>query len=179
MPVLDLRLDLLVRSDASVTVPLDFHFTHEQAVGLQLARAFGGWVVRSEVGAFHATDSSVGDAVLWTIGGSHSVADTTFSATVAGNAVETPVNPLLLFDRALVPAVILATNQTTAWGNWRAAWVGTFETVGGLLTAEVTRDVSDVVKITAGTDLPHGAALSPTLAFSGGKRVRAGVRWSW
>jgi len=89
------------------------------------------------------------------------------------------VDPLLLFDRALLPAVLLSIRQFESWGSWRAGWLGTFHTVGGMLTSEVTRDLNDVVKVTIGADLPHGASLSPAEAFAGGKRVRAAMRWSW
>jgi hypothetical protein len=178
-PVLVPRVDIAEHTDNGLVVPLERHFAHETAGGAQISRDYGGWIVRSELGVSHSSDPSLGDAVIWTIGGSRLVGDGTFTATVAGNAIEPRVNPLLLFDRALLPVVILAIRELEPWGSWRAAWLGTFHTVGGVLTTEVTRDLTDVVKLTVGADVPHGASLSPAEAFSGGKRLRAGVRWSW
>ena len=179
LPILDPRLDLEETTATGLSVPLDRHFAHEQAAGVQVSREYGGWVVHSEIGAFHSNDADLGDAAIWAVSGSRIVGDGSLTATLAGNAVEPPVNQLLLFDRALLPAVILTARQGEPWGSWRAAWLGTLHTVGGVLTAEITKDLTDVVKVTAGADVPHGATLSPAAAFSGGKRVRAGLRWSW
>ena len=178
-PVLAPRLDMAVQTEAGLFVPLDERFAHENAAGAQLSREYGGWVVRGELGAFHANDASLGDAVIWTIGGSRLVGDGTFTATVAGNAIEPPVNPLLLFDRALLPAAILAIPRARAVGKLARRMAGNVPSVGGVLTMEVTKDLTDVVKFTGGADLPHGAVLSPAAAFSGGRRVRAAIRWSW
>ena len=178
-PVLVPTLDTAERNTDNLTVPLDRHFARESAVGAQIARGYGGWLLRAELGVSHSHDPGLGDAATWTIGGSRIVGDGTFTATVAGNAVGVPVDPLLLFDRALLPAVILSVRQFEPWGSWRAGWLGTFHTVGGMLTTEVTRDLSDVVKVTIGADLPHGASLSPAEAFAGGTRARAALRWSW
>jgi hypothetical protein len=113
------------------------------------------------------------------IGGSRIIRDGTVTWTFAANAIEPPVDPLLLFDRALLPCSIVAARENESWGSWGVLWLATFQTVGGLLAAEVTRDLTDVVKVTIGADLPHGAPLSPAKAFSGGQRVRAALRWSW
>jgi outer membrane lipoprotein-sorting protein len=184
-PVLDPKFDALDLSRsgstaaAPVEVPLDRHFATEHAGGGSLSRVYRGWIVRTEAGVFRSSDPLLGNASIWSIGGSRVVRNGTFTATVAMNLTDPPVNPLLLFDRALVPCVILGVREYKSWGNWTAGWLGTFRTVGGVLTADVTKDLTDVVKITAGADLPHGAVLSPASAFSGGQRIRAALRWSW
>jgi hypothetical protein len=33
-----------------------------------------------------------------------------------------PVNPALLFDRAILPALISAWNRTEEWGEWKLVW---------------------------------------------------------
>ena len=128
-------------------------------------------MLNGELGLSRSPDPAVKDAAIWTIGGSRIVGNGVFTATVAANATRTPTDPLLMFDRALLPAVIVAANEYEPWGSWRAVWVGTFHTVGGVLSAEATRALSDTVGLTVGADLPHGATLSPATAFTGGKRV--------
>ena len=182
VPVLvpDLQgVSLTSASSEPVTVPLARHFSQERAAGVTLSRVAGGWTVHGELGLSASPDNDVGRAAIFSLGATHLVRSGTFTATIAANAVEPPVNPLLMFDRALLPCLILATHETESWGSWSAAWLGTFRTVGGVLGLEASRDVTDTVKLTVGAELPHGATLSPAAAFSGGERVRAGLRWSW
>ena len=95
------------------------------------------------------------------------------------NGIHPPVTPLLLFDRALLPAVILAVRQYEEWGTWNIGLLGTFDRIGGVLTVEIARNLTDSVKLTGGADLPHGAALSPARAFARNKRLRTAIRWAW
>lgn len=173
------KLDAVEFSGEEIAVPLERHFAAEHGAGVSLAREYGGWTIHSEIGVFRSRDLALGNSATWTIGGSRIVRNGTIAATVATNVIAPPLDPLLLFDRALLPCAILAVREYESWGSWGAVWLETFRTVGGVLTAEITRDMTDVVKVTAGADLPHGAPLSPANAFSGGQRVRVALRWSW
>jgi hypothetical protein len=177
-PVLDQEAD--VQPDVfPQVIPIGRHYAHERAIGGEVSRVVDGWVWRGEVGVLRSNDAELGDAVLWTIGTSRDVRDGTFTVTFASNAIEPPVNRLLLFDRALLPAIILAADELESWGAWKVAWLGTLHTIGGIMSAEVTKRLTEAVALTAGTDLPHGSELSPASAFAGGKRVRAALRWTW
>jgi hypothetical protein len=179
-PVLSPELDMSAQtSGAPLVVPVDRHFASERAVGGSASHAWGGWILDGELGVFHSGDPAVGDAAIWTIGGSRLVRNGLVTATVAANAIAPPTNPLLMFDRALLPAVILAVEEYESWGSWRIVGLGTFHTVGGILSVEATRNLTDAFGLTLGADLPDGAALSPATAFSGGKRGRVTLRWSW
>lgn len=162
-----------------VVVALDRRFAREHAAGGSVTHAAGSWMITAELGILRSDDSALGTAAIWSLGASHVVRNGTFTATVAMNAIEPRTNPLLLFDRALLPLVVLAMREHRSWGSWNAGWLSTFRTVGGVFSAEIARDLSDVVKLTMGTELPHGATFSPAMAFTGGQRLRVALRWSW
>lgn len=161
--------------------PLVTHrrFANEGGVGLEVSRVAGAWVLRGEASILHSRDPDLGDALIWALGAERPVRDGSLIVTVMGNARATPINKAFLFDRAFLPGFIIACNQGEEWGSWKVAWVGTFQPAGGVLKAEATYDATDTWKLTAGTDLPHGARSSPLGALSGARRIRASVRWSW
>jgi hypothetical protein len=178
-PILVPRQDLSEERPDGRFVPIARRYADETGYGVEIGRAVGGWVVRGELGLLRSDDPDLGNAAIWSFGGSRSVRDGTLTATVAMNVVDPPVVPLLLLDRAFLPAVIFAIHQNESWGAWDVGWLGTFEWVGGVFTLELTRDLSDALKLIAGADLPHGAVLSPARAFAGSKRARVGLRFSW
>jgi hypothetical protein len=178
-PVLEPDLANESTTAGVLDIPLNRHFTTEQAAGGSVSHAVAGWIVQGELGIFHAKDADVGRAAIWTFGASRVVRNGIFTATIAANAITPPVDPLLLFDRALLPAAIMAVHELEDWGSWRVVWLATFHTVGGVLSAEATRQLTEALSVTAGFDAPHGAALSPATAFTGGQRLRTGIRWSW
>ena len=178
-PIIELYEDLEEETAQGTILPIRRRYADESALGVQLSRPYRGWLVEGELAVMRSNDADLGNAVIWSVNCSHPVRTGTFLGTFAMNSVATPVDPLLLFDRALLPAFIVGVRQTESWGNWRAGWLATFSRVGGLLTADAVKDLTEVIKLTGGIDLPHGDAFSPARAFAGHKRVRAGVRWEW
>jgi hypothetical protein len=178
-PIIELHEDLEEETARGTILPISRRYAEESGVGVQLSRPYRGWLVEGELAVLRSLDADLGNAVIWSVNCSHPVRTGTFLGTFAMNSVATPVDPLLLFDRALLPAFIVGVRQTESWGNWRAGWLATFSRVGGVLTADAVKDLTDVLKLTGGIDLPHGDAFSPARAFAGHKRVRAGVRWEW
>ena len=80
------------------------------------------------------------------------IGDGTMLVTSAGNAKDTPVDPALLFDRALLPALIAAWNRTEEWGSWKVVWTEGLKYGDGLLKAEVGYNATDLWRMTLGGD---------------------------
>jgi hypothetical protein len=167
-----------LRTDG-VFVPIERRYPTERAAGLELSRAVGNWIVRTELAASASDDADLGKAVIWTVGGSTLVRNGSFTGTIAINLIEPPVTPLILLDRAILPAVVLAMRQRENWGRWEIAWLGTYGTTGGALRVETARTLSDRVDAVISAELPHGTVRSPARAFAGSQRLRAGLTWSW
>lgn len=178
-PVLEALGDLERDPMVDLIVPLARRFAREDAYGVEAVRGQGEWLVRGEFSYSRSRDPEVGDAVLWAVGVERAVRSGVAVVTVAGSAIEPPINPLLLFDRAFVPSFVATTTQLEDWGSWEVTWLATFRRVGGILQLEASRDLTDVVKVTIGSDLPHGSRTSSPGAISRAKRLRAGLRWSW
>jgi hypothetical protein len=168
----------MVRSDG-IAVPADRRFAREQAAGVELSGALGAWVVRGELAALHSDDAELGDALVWTLGLERAFGDGTLLATFAANARGTPADPLLLFDRAALPELILAWNQSESWGSWRVVLAEAFRHGDGLLKAEVTDALTDLWSVMAGLDVPFGSRLGPYGSRPDTRRVRLGIRRSW
>jgi hypothetical protein len=167
-----------VRDDGTF-IPLTRRFSQEDAYGVEIVRGSGSWIVRGEAAYSTSRDPEVGDALIWTISVERPARNGAVMVTVAGNALTPPINPLLLFDRAFLPHFIATSTQLEPWGSWRILWLGTFRRVGGILEAEIARDLTDVLKLTVAADLPHGSQTSSPGAISRARRVRSGLRWSW
>jgi hypothetical protein len=160
-------------------VPLARRFAPEDAYGIEIVRGQGSWIARGELAYSTSRDPDVGTAVIWTLSVERPARQGAIMVTVAGNAIEPPINPLLLFDRAFLPHFIATSTQLEPWGSWRVLWLGTFRRVGGILELEVSRDLTDALKATIGADLPHGSQTSSPGAISRARRVHTGARWSW
>jgi hypothetical protein len=178
-PVLtsDVQIDAPPASDLFVAVRREF--SREDGVGIDLSRDCGAWMLRGELAALRSRDTRVGDALLWSAEAERPVRAGTVFLTVVGNALESPAQPLLVYDRAYLPGFIAGTTQTEPWGGWRVSWVATVRKIGGILKTELTRDLGQSVKLTVGTDLPYGARLETPGAFWKARQVRATVRWDW
>ena len=178
-PILELHTELATTTDEGTVIPVGQRYADETGGGLQIAHEVIGWLVRGEVAVLNSSDADLGRAVIGAVSLSHPVRNGLFVGTFAFNGITPPVEPLLLFDRALLPAFLLGVRQSETWGAWKLGWLGTFDRIGGVLTADVTKDLTPVVKLTVGADLPHGDPFSPARVFAGDKRLRAAIRWDW
>ncbi|MEW6367853.1 MAG: hypothetical protein AB1714_24755 [Acidobacteriota bacterium] len=178
-PLLTPHLDQAEYRPDGVFVPVDRRFADEHAAGIELSRVAGAYVLRGEIGASFSDDPDLGDALIWAIGCERAVGDGSMMITVCGNALDPPVDPLLLFDRAMLPAVIVAFYQNPPWGYWKVVWTTQLRETSDLLKAELDYNLTDVWKLTVGLDLPYGSTDGAFGAVSDGRRVRAGLRRSW
>ena len=121
-PLLIFRTDLAVPVPSGLTVPIERRYAREQGVGVEVSRVTGSWVLRGEAAALFSEDPDLGNALIGTLSAERGFGDGTLLVTLAGNAKDTPVDPALLFDRALLPALIVAWNRTEEWGSWKVVW---------------------------------------------------------
>jgi len=178
-PLLVAHLDRAERRPDGVFVPVDRRFVDEHAAGVELSRVIGAYVLRGEIGVSFSDDPDLGDALIWAIGCERAVGDGSLMITLAGNALDTPVDPLLLFDRAMLPAAIVAFYQNPSWGVWKVVWTVQLREASDLLKGELDYSLTDVWKLTVGVDLPYGSREGAFGAVSHARRARAALRWSW
>jgi hypothetical protein len=178
-PLLVFRVDQARPSDDGLVVPVDRRYVREHGLGLELARVTGPWVLRGEIGALFSDDGELGDAVIWTLSAERWFGDGNLLVTVADNARDTPVDPLLLVDRTILPAVIAAWNRNEDWGNWRAVWTIALDHGDGLVEAEAGYNLTDEWKATLGLDLPYGSKEGGLGGLYAARRVYAALRRSW
>ena len=178
-PLLTSRPDLAVLDGDAVAVPADRRYAREEGVGLELSRVTGAWVLRAEGAALFSGDDGLGDALVWTLGAERAFGDGTLLVTLAANARATPVDPLLLFDRAILPAFLAIWQRTERWGSWRAVWTQGLRRGDGLAKAEVSWNATDALALTLGVDVPYGSRYGPFGARPDLRRARTGARWSW
>jgi len=178
-PLLAPRLDEATVEDDQTFVPLDRRFARETAFGVEATRTIGALALRAEVASFSSDDPELGNAVIWAVEAEYPFRRGTLMATLAGNLRDTPIDPLLLFDRSFLPGVIIATHQAENWGSWKLVWFATVRDVGGSLTAEADYHLSDTVKLVVGTDLPHGSVIRSPGTYWRARRARTAIRWSW
>ena len=160
-------------------VPLTRRFSDEDGYGVEVVRGWGAWLARAEVAYLSSSDPEVGNALTWSVGAERAARNGLAIVTVSGNAIEPPVNRVLLFDRAFLPSFVATSTQLEDWGSWTVSWLATFHRIGGILEVEVGRDLTDVVRLSVAADLPHGSRTSSPGAISQARRLRSGVRWSW
>jgi hypothetical protein len=158
---------------------MDRRYAREEALGVELSRVTGAWVVRAEGAALWSSDTGLGDALIWTLGAERAFGDGTLLLTLAANARATPVDPLLLFDRAILPSLIAVWQKTERWGSWRAVWTQGLRHGDGLAKAEASWSATDALALTLGADVPYGSRYGPFGARPEMRRLRAGARWSW
>lgn len=178
-PLLTFRFDETSLSAGRVSVPVETRYAREEGVGLELSRVAGSWMLRAEMAALFSDDRDLGDTLIGTLSVEKSFGDDALLVTLAGNAIEPPVDAALLYDRALLPALIAAWNRTAGWGNWKVVWTAALEHGDGLLDAEIGYDLADAWKLTLGGELPYGSEKGPLGALHTARRVHLTLRRSW
>ncbi|MBI5013900.1 MAG: hypothetical protein HZB55_00215 [Deltaproteobacteria bacterium] len=178
-PLLTFRADLSQPGSSGVTVPVERRYAREEGVGLELSRVVGPWVVRAEAAGLFSRDPDLGNALIGTLGAERGFGDGTLLVTLAGNVVDPPGDAALLFDRALLPALIAAWNRAEAWGSWKVVWTAALAHRDGLVKAEAGYDLADAWKLTLGGELPYGSERGPLGALHAARRVHLALRYSW
>lgn len=178
-PLLTPRPDRAYLDGGAVALPADRRFAREDAAGFELSRVTGAWVLRAEAAVLSSDDPVPGDALVWTLGAERAFGDGTLLLTVAANARGTPVDPVLLFDRALLPALVGIWQRTERWGSWRLVLTQGLRHGDGLAKAEVSWKATDAVALTLGADAPYGSRRGPFGSRPDLARVRAAARWAF
>ena len=178
-PLLVFRTDLAFPVPSGLAVPVERRYAREQGVGVEVSRVAGSWVLRGEAAALFSRDPDLGDALIGTLSAERGFGDGTLLVTLAGNAKDTPVDPALLFDRALLPALIVAWNRTEEWGSWKVVWTEGLKYGDGLLKAEAGYNATDLWGITLGGELPFGSVKGSLGALHAARRVHLALRRSW
>ncbi len=178
-PLLVFRADLAIPGPSGPIVPVERRYAREQAVGVEVSRVTGAWVLRGEAAGLFSGDPGLGDALIGTLSAERGFGDGTLLVTLAANAKGTPVDPALLFDRALLPAAIAAWNRTEAWGSWKIVWTQGLRHGDGLIKAEAAYNATDAWTITAGGESPYGSEAGALGALHAARRVHLAVRRSW
>jgi hypothetical protein len=178
-PLLDFRLDQAKLSSGHLVIPVDRHYAREQALGVELARMVDAWIFRAELAAMFSSDPDLGDALIGTLSAERSFGDNTLLITLAGNAISPPVDSALLFDRAILPALITTWNRAEEWGDWKLVWTCGLDHGDGLLKAELGYNLNDFWKLILGGDLPYGSRQGPLGALQDAGRLYFALRRSW
>jgi hypothetical protein len=178
-PLLSFRTDLASPAPSGLIVPVERRYARENGAGVELSRVAGSWILRAEAAALFSDDPGLGDALIGTVSAERGFGDGTLLVTLAGNAKDTPVDEALLFDRAILPALIAAWNRTEEWGSWKVAWTEGLTHGDGLLKAEVAYNVTDLWRLTLGGELPFGSEKGPLGALHSARRAHLAIRRSW
>lgn len=178
-PLLTFRIEEASPTADGISVPVERRHAREDGVGVELSRVVGSWVLRAEAAALFSGDRELGDALIGTLSVERGFGDDTVLVTLAGNAIEPPVDASLLYDRALLPALIAAWSRTAAWGACKVVWTVGLDHGDGLLDAEVGYDLADDWKVTLGGELPYGSENGPLGALHAARRVHLALRRSW
>ena len=178
-PLLRFRTDLAFPVPSGLTVPVERRYAREQGVGVEVSRVAGSWVLRGEAAALFSKDPDLGDALIGTLSAERGFGDGMLLVTLAGNAIVPPVDPALLFDRALLPALIVAWNRTEEWGNWKMVWTEGLKYGDGLIKAEVGYNATDRWTMTLGGELPFGSGKGSLGALHAARRAHLALRRSW
>ena len=178
-PLLTPRPDRAYLDGGAVALPAYRRFAREDAAGVELSRLAGAWVLRAEGSLLSSKDPDLGHALIWTVGAERAFGDGTLLVTFAANARGTPVDPVLLFDRAILPALLAIWQRTERWGSWRAVVTQGLRHGDGLAKAEVSWNATDALAFTLGVDVPWGSRYGPFGSRPDLKRARAGARFSW
>lgn len=178
-PLLDFRFDQAAAVPSGFIVPVERRYAREEAVGIELSRIIGSWIVRGEGAALFSRDRDLGNAFIGSLSAEKGFGDGTLLMTLAGNAKKPPVDTALLFDRVILPALITAWNRTEEWGEWKIVWTAGLKRGDGLLEGEAGYNLSDLWKVTLGGDLPYGPVEGPFGALRSARRVHIALRRSW
>lgn len=178
-PILAFSLDPALQTGPVPVVTVERRYPREHGVGIEVSRVAGPFVLRGEAAALFSGDKELGDALIGTLSVERGFGDGTLLVTLAGNAIDPPVDPTLLFDRGILPALIVAWNRTEEWGAWKVVWDAGLKRGDGLIKGEVGYNVTDTWKVTTGGDLPYGSGKGPLGALQEARRVFVALRRSW
>jgi hypothetical protein len=178
-PLLKFRIEQARPASTGLSIPVERHYGREEAVGIELSRIIGSWIVRGEVAALFSRDRDLGNAVIGALSVEKGFGDGTLLITLAGNAISPPADASLLFDRAILPAIITAWNRTEEWGEWKLVWSTGLKHGDGMLKGEIGYNISDSWKLSLGTEFPFGTGEGPFGALQSARRVHVALRRSW
>jgi hypothetical protein len=178
-PLLALRFDQAALTSSGLVVPIERRYAREEGVGVELSRITGSWVLRGEAAALFSRDPDLGDAIIGSLSAERSFGDGTLLFTLAGNAKKTPVDTVLLFDRAILPAFIAAWNRTEEWGGWKLVWSAGLKHGDGLIKGEIGYNLTDLWKMTVGAEVPYGTAEGPFGSLRATRRAHIAILRSW
>jgi hypothetical protein len=178
-PLLDFRFDRATPTSSGLVIPIERRYAREEGGGIELSRIIGPWVLRAEAAALFSREHDLGDALIGSLSAEKGFGDGTLLVTLAGNAIDAPVDRSLLFDRAILPALIAAWNRTEEWGDWKLVWTVGLKHGDGLFKAEAAYNLTDLWKVTVGGELPYGASDGPFGALSAARRLHLALRRSW
>ncbi|MDD2852196.1 MAG: hypothetical protein PHY09_09915 [Desulfuromonadaceae bacterium] len=178
-PILNFRVGLATPTATGFSIPVERRYAREEAVGVELSRILGPWIVRGESAALFSRDRDLGNALIGAVCVEKCFGNGTFLVTVAGNAISPPVDTAQLYDRALLPAVIASWNRTEEWGEWKLVWSAGLKHGDGMLKAEAGYNLTDLWKVTLGGELPYGSEEGPFGAITASRRVHVALRRSW
>ena len=178
-PLLDFRFDRATPTASGPIIPVERRYAREEAVGIEASRIVGSWILRGEGAALFSRDRDLGNALIGALSAEKGFGDGTLLVTLAGNAKDTPADATLLFDRALLPALITAWNRTEEWGEWKLVWSAGLKRGDGLLKMEAGYNLTDLWKVTLGGELPYGSTAGPFGALHAAQRIHLALRRSW
>jgi len=178
-PLLAFRIDQAAPAASGMVIPIERRYAREQALGVELSRVTGPWILRGEAATLFSRDAELGNAVIGSLSAERGFGDNTLLITLAGNALKTPVDQSLLFDRALLPAIIVAWNRTEQWGEWKLVWNGGLKHGDGLVKGEAGYNLTDLWKVTVGAEIPYGTTQGPFGALNTAQRLHLALRRSW
>ena len=178
-PLLDFRFDQAIPTASGSIILVERRYTHEAGGGIELSRVVGPYVLRGEGAALFSADRELEDALIGALSAERSFGDNTLLVTLAGNAIDPPVASTQLFDRALLPALIVAWNRSEEWGAWKLVWTAGLNYGDGLLKGEIGYNLTDTWKVTTSGDLPYGSEAGPLGSLQSARRLQLALRRSW
>ena len=178
-PLLDFRFDRATPGSTGPVIPVERRYAREEAVGIELSRIIGSWVLRGEAAALFSRDRDLGNALIGSLSAEKGFGDGTLLITLAANAIDPPADRSLLFDRAMLPLLIAAWNRTEEWGEWKLVWNVGLRQGDGLFKMEAGYNLTDLWKVTVGAELPYGSDEGPFGALQAARRVHVALRRSW
>lgn len=178
-PLLAFRFDRAAATPSGPAVPIERRYAREEGIGIELSRIIGPWVLRGEAAALFSGDPDLGNAIIGALSAERGFGDSTLLITLAGNALATPVDASLLFDRAILPALITAWNRTEEWGEWKLVWSAGLRHGDGIIKGETGYKLTDLWKVAVGCEVPYGSAAGPFGSLRETRRLHLALRRSW
>jgi len=178
-PLLNFRVDQATSTPSGLSIPVERRYAREEAAGIELSRIVGSWIIRAEGAMFFSRDHDLGDALIGALGAEKRFGDGTLWLTLAGNALSTPVDSRLLFDRANLPLFSVMWTQTEEWGDWTLLWNVGLKYGDGLFKGEINYNMTDTIKLSFGADLPYGSDKGPFGLLNNAQLCRVAIRYSW